>query len=66
MAVIEADELSKLLIALKPFYVVLNAEQKETADHLFPTGAHGPGMGRPPGLREDGSDCQPFFRHEVR
>jgi hypothetical protein len=66
MAVIEADDLSKLLIALRPFYVMLNAEQKETADHLFPQGPRGPGMGRPPGPREDGPDCQPFFRHEVR
>jgi hypothetical protein len=66
MAVIEADDLSKLLIALRPFYVMLNAEQKETADHLFPAGPHGPGMGRSPGPREDGPECQPFFRHEVR
>jgi hypothetical protein len=66
MAVIEADNLSKLLIALKPFYVMLNAEQKETADHLFPQGRPGPGMGRPPGPREDGPECQPFFRYEVR
>jgi hypothetical protein len=66
MAVEEGDDLSKLLIAFKPFYVMLNAEQKETADHLFPAGPRGPGMGRPPGPREDGSECQPFFRHEVR
>jgi hypothetical protein len=66
MAVEEADDLSRLLIAFKPFYVMLSAEQKETADHLFPTGPHGPGMGGPRGPREDGSECQPFFRHEVR
>ena len=66
MAVIEADDLSKLLIALRPFYLMLNAEQKETADHLFPQGHPGPGMGRPPGPREDGPECQPFFRHEAR
>jgi hypothetical protein len=66
MDVIEADDLSKLLIALRPFYVMLNAEQKETAGHLFPQGHSGPGMGRPPGPREDGPECQPFFRYEVR
>jgi len=76
MAVEESDDLSKLLIALKPFYVMLNAEQKETADHLFPPGHPGMGHGGPPCLREaafaeadhDGppSHCQPFFRHEVR
>ena len=60
------DDPSKLLIALRPFYVMLNAEQKETADHLFPQGRPGPGMGRPPGPREDGPECQPFFRYEVR
>jgi hypothetical protein len=66
MAVIEADDLSKLLIALRPFYGMLNAEQKETVGHLFPLGHPGPGMGRPPGPREDGPECQPFFRYEVR
>jgi hypothetical protein len=66
MDVIEADDLSKLLIALRPFYVMLNAEQKETAGHLFPQGHSGPGMSRPPGPREDGPECQPFFRYEVR
>jgi len=59
-AVQESDDLSKLLIALRPFYVMLSTEQKETADHLFPPG--------PPGLKEDGpsSQCQPSFRHEAR
>ncbi len=76
MAVEESDDLSKLLIALKPFYVLLSAEQKEAADHLFPPGHPGMGHGGPPCLREaafpgmdqDGppSQCQPFFRHEVR
>jgi hypothetical protein len=66
MDVIEADDLSKLLIALRPFYGALSAEQKETASHLFPQGHSGPGMGRPPGPREDGPECQPFFRYEVR
>ena len=66
MAVTEADDLSKLLIALRPFYVTLNDEQKETAGHLFPQGHFGPGMGRPPEPREDGPECQPFFRHEAR
>jgi hypothetical protein len=66
MDVIESDDLSKLLIALRPFYVMLNAEQKETAGHLFPQGHSGPGKGRPPGPREDGPGCQPFFRYEVR
>ena len=81
MAVEESDDLSKLLIVLKPFYVMLSAEQKETADHLFPP--HHPGMGRGgplclreaafPGMDGPGTDrdappshCQPFFRHEVR
>jgi hypothetical protein len=76
MAVQEADDMSKLLIVLKPLYVMLSAEQKETADHLFPPGHPGMGHGGPPCLREaalprmdgDGppSQCQPFFRHEVR
>jgi hypothetical protein len=76
MAVQESDDLSKLLIALKPFYVLLSAEQKETADHLFQSGH--PGMGHGglrclreaalPGMDGDGPplQCQPFFRHEVR
>ena len=72
MAVEESDDLSKLLTALKPFYGMLSAEQKETADHLFPTGHPGMGHGGPPCLREaaladgPGPECQPFFRHEVR
>ena len=72
MAVQEADDLSKLLAALKPFYGMLSAEQKETADHLFPPGHPGMGHGGPPCLREasapggPGAECQPFFRHEVR
>jgi hypothetical protein len=72
MAVEEAEELSKLLAALKPFYGMLSAEQKETADHLFPPGHPGMGHGGPPCLREasladgPGAVCQPFFRHEVR
>jgi hypothetical protein len=76
MAVEESDDLSKLLIALTPFYVLLSAEQKETADHLFPPGHPGMGHGGPPCLREaafpgietggPGPQCQPFFRHEVR
>jgi hypothetical protein len=59
LAVEEADDLSKILVALKPFYVMPSAEQKETADHLF---------SGPAGLRGDGPSphCQPFFRHEVR
>jgi hypothetical protein len=70
-AVEEADDLSKLLTALKPFYGTLTAEQKETADHLFPPGHPGMGHGGPPCLREaalpEGPDplCQPFFRHEA-
>jgi hypothetical protein len=54
----EGDDLSKLLAALKPLYAMLNAEQKETAAHLFPPGpmAFGPFPPPPP--------CQPFFRHE--
>ena len=51
-AVEEADDLSKILIVLKPFYVMLSAEQKETADRLFTSGPS--------------PQCQPFFRHEVR
>ena len=68
LAVEESDDLSKILIALKPFYVMLSAEQKETADHLFPPGPPGMMHGRPVGLRGDGppSQCQPLFRHEVR
>jgi protein CpxP len=72
MAVEEADDLSKLLVALKPFYGQLSADQKETADHLFPPGHPGMGHGGPPCLREaalpdgPGAECQPFFRHEVR
>jgi len=76
MAVEESDDLSKLLIALKPFYVLLSAEQREIADHLFPPGHPGMGHGGPPCIREaafpgidqDGPplQCQPFFRHEVR
>jgi hypothetical protein len=71
MAVEEADDLSKLLTALKPLYGLLSAEQKETADHLFPPGHPGMGHGGPPCLREaalpEGPDalCQPFFRHEA-
>lgn len=52
MAVEESDDLSKLLIALKPFYGMLSAEQKETADHLFPPGHPGMGHGGPPCIRE--------------
>ena len=72
MAVEESDDLSKLLAALKPFYGLLNAEQKETADHLFPSGHPGMGHGGPPCLREASlaegpcAECQPFFRHEAR
>jgi hypothetical protein len=76
MAVEESDDLSKLLTALKPFYVMLSAEQKEIADQLFPPGHPGMGGGGPPCLREAAfsemesggppSQCQPFFRHEVR
>ena len=72
MAVEESDDLSKLLTALKPFYAMLSAEQKEIADHLFPPGHPGMGHGGPPCLREasasggPGAECQPFFRHEVR
>ena len=72
MAVQEADDLSKLLTVLKPFYGTLSAEQKEIADHLFPPGHTGMGHGGPPCLREaslaagPGAECQPFFRHEVR
>jgi len=72
MAVEESDDLSKLLAALKPFYGLLTAEQKEAADHLFPSGHPGMGHGGPPCLREaslahgPGAECQPFFRHEVR
>jgi hypothetical protein len=72
MAVEESDDLSKLLAALKPFYGLLSAEQKETADHLFPPGHPGMDHGGPPCLREaslaegPGAECQPFFRHEVR
>jgi len=64
----EADDLSQLLIALKPFYVMLSAEQKETADRLFPPGTPGMLHGRPAGPKGDdpSSQCQPFFRHEVR
>lgn len=76
MAVEESDDLSKLLTALKPFYALLSAEQKETADHLFPPRHPGMGHGGPPCLREAAfpgmegdeppSRCQPFFRHEAR
>lgn len=72
MAVEESDDLSKLLAALKPFYGLLNAEQKETADHLFPSGHPGMGHGGSPCLREASlaegpcAECQPFFRHEAR
>jgi hypothetical protein len=67
-AVEESDNLSKLLIALKSFYVMLSAEQKETADHLFSPGPPGMLHGGPVGLRGDDPSppCQPFFRHEVR
>jgi hypothetical protein len=67
-AVEDSDDLSKLLIALRPFYVMLSAEQKESADHLFPPGPPGAFHAGPPGLEGDGpsSPCQPFFRHEVR
>jgi hypothetical protein len=72
MAVEESDDLSKLLTALKPFYGLLSAEQKEIADRLFPPGHPGMGHGGPPCLREaslpggPGAGCQPFFRHEAR
>jgi hypothetical protein len=64
----EAGDLSQLLIALKPLYVMLSAEQKETADRLFPPGPPGRLHGRPAGPEGDDpwSQCQPFFRHEVR
>jgi hypothetical protein len=67
-AVEEADDLSKILIALKPFCVMLNTEQKETADHRFAPSASGMMHGGPAELRGDGPSpqCQPFFRHEVR
>jgi hypothetical protein len=76
LAVEESDDLSKLLIALKPFYAMLSPEQKEIADHLFPSGHPGIGHGGPPCLREaalpemDSGEpplqCQPFLRHEAR
>jgi len=56
-AVEEGDDLAKLLIALKPLYASFSADQKETAAHLFPVGAHEGGPFPPP-------PCQPFFRHE--
>jgi hypothetical protein len=72
MAVEESDDLSKLLAALKPFYGLLDAEQKKTADHLFPPSHPGMGHGGAPCLREASlgdrpeAECQPFFRHEAR
>lgn len=72
MAVEESDDLSKLLAALKPFYGLLSAEQKEVADRLFPPGHPGMGHDGPPCLREASlaegpcAECQPFFRHEAR
>ena len=66
LAVEEAEDLSKLLIALKPFYAMLSTEQKETADHLFPPGPPGPRIGGLQEQRGDSSQCQQFFRHEVR
>ncbi len=73
MIVEEGEDLSKLLIALKPFYVMLSAEQKEIAGHLFlpPHGKAGmPGIreGGPMPMRPDGPppECQPLFSHEAR
>lgn len=45
----EADDLAKLLTAVKPLYASLSADQKEVADELLPAGPppHGP-MGCPP------------------
>ena len=67
-AVEDTDDLSKILIALKPFCVMLNADQKEIADHRFTPGAPGMMHGGTAELRGDGPSplCQPFFRHEVR
>ena len=63
-AVLEADNLAELLIALKPLYVVLSDDQKEIAGHLFPPGRRGDGP--PPPDMDGPPHCPPLFRTESR